>query len=337
MKIAITGGTGQVGTVLARAFHRDGHDVIVFSRSPKPATWRVARWDPANPGAFSGELDGIDVVINLAGRSVNCRYTAANRKAILESRIASVHAIGRAIAGAKRPPRVWLQASTATIYAHRYDAPNDEASGLIGGSEPDAPDTWRFSIDVAMAWERALDETPAPVTRKVKLRSAMTMSPDRGGIFDTLLGLARRGLAGTAGDGRQYVSWIHEVDFIRAVNFLIDTSDIHGAVNLASPNPLPNREFMAALRRAWGARVGLPAMEWMLEIGAVFLQTETELILKSRRVVPGRLLDEGFVFRYPDWPEAAGELCERWKAMRDVASHGRPNRHLPTPLLRDRP
>jgi NAD dependent epimerase/dehydratase family enzyme len=144
----------------------------------------------------------------------------------------------------------------------------------------------------------------------------MTMSPDPGGIFDTLLALVRQGLGGTSGDGRQYVSWIHEADFVRAIYFLIGRDDIEGAVNLASPNPIPNREFMAGLRRVWGASFGLPSAKWMLEIGAVFLRTETELILKSRRVIPGRLLRDGFSFTYPDWPNAARELCERWKAQR---------------------
>jgi uncharacterized protein (TIGR01777 family) len=319
MKVVIPGGTGQVGTVLARAFQRDGHEVIVFGRSPKPAPWRVVRWDPANLAGWANEFDGADVVINLAGRSVNCRYNPQNRREILQSRIESVAAVGRAISRAKSPPRVWLQASTATIYAHTYVVPNDE-SGVIGGSEPDVPDTWRFSIDVATAWERALDEVATPGTKKVKLRSALTLSPDPGGIFDTLLALVRRGLGGTSGDGRQYVSWIHEADFVRAIYFLIERDDIEGAVNLASPSPLPNREFMTALRRAWGTSVGLPASKLMLEIGAVFLRTETELILKSRRVVPGRLLREGFSFTFPDWANAARDLCERWKAGRNASA-----------------
>ena len=315
MKIVIPGGTGQVGTVLARAFHKDGHDVIVLGRhSPQPAPWRVERWNLTDVSAWSDKLDAADVVINLAGRSVNCRYTPQNRKEIIESRTDSVRAIGHAISRVKRPPRIWLQASTATIYAHTLGTPNNEFSGVIGGAEPNVPDTWRFSIDVATSWERALDETHAPATRKVKLRSAMVMSPDHGGIFDTLLTLVRRGLGGTSGDGGQYVSWIHEADFVRAIYYLIEHNDMDGNVNLSSPNPLPNRDFMAVLRQAWGTNIGLPATRWMLEIGAVFLRTETELILKSRRVVPGRLLQQGFSFAYADWPAAARELCERWKA-----------------------
>ena len=316
MKIIIPGGTGQVGTVLARAFHGDGHEVVVLGRSSKPAAWRVVQWDPTALGEWAKELEGSDVVINLAGRNVNCRYTWKNREEILQSRVVSVRTVGQAIARASRPPAVWLQASTATIYAHRYDAVNDERSGVIGGNEPDAPKAWRFSIDVATAWERALDEASAGGTRKVKMRSAMIMSPDRGGIFDTLLMLVRRGLGGTAGNGRQYVSWIHDDDFIRAVYWLIEREDVGGAVNLASPNPLPYKDFMASLRRAWGTRIGLPATRWMLEMGAFLLRTETELVLKSRRVVPGRLLQEGFLFDFPDWQKAAEELCARWRIAR---------------------
>ena len=244
---------------------------------------------------------------------MNCRYTPENREAIKQSRLLSTRVVGEAIAAAARPPRVWLQASTATIYAHRYDAPNDETTGIVGGSEPDAPDTWRFSIDVATSWERALDNASVPGTRKVKLRSALTLSPDRGGIFDTLLTLVRRRLGGQAGDGRQYVSWVHDADFVRAVSWLIEHDEIDGAVNIASPEPLPNAAFMRKLRDAYGVSFGLPASKWMLEMGAVFMQTETELILKSRRVVPGLLIQRGFKFQFPSWPEAAKDLCTRWR------------------------
>jgi uncharacterized protein (TIGR01777 family) len=230
--------------------------------------------------------------------------------------VLSTRAVGAAIASAANPPRVWLQASTATIYAHRHDAPNDEATGQIGGSEPDAPPLWGFSIEIAQAWERTALEADTPATRKVLLRSAMTMSPDRGGIFDTLLRLVRLGLGGPVGGGRQYVSWIHDGDFVRAVRWLIDHGELSGAVNVAAPNPLEYRDFMRALRAAQGGRIGLPATRWMLEIGAFVLRTESELVLKSRRVVPGRLLDSGFAFEHPSWPEAARDLCERWRAGR---------------------
>jgi uncharacterized protein len=319
MKIVIPGGSGQVGTILARTFHGGGHDVVVLSRHMQSSSWRVVQWDGATLGAWQREIDGADVVVNLAGRSVNCRYNTVNRREILDSRTASTRAIGEAIGRASRPPHVWLQASTATIYAHRFDAPNDERSGLLGGTEPAAPDTWRFSIDVARAWERTCDEAVTPATRKVLLRSAMTMSPDEGGVFDALLGLVRLGLGGSAGTGRQFVSWIHSEDFVAAVRWLIERRDIDGAVNLASPHPLPNAEFMRMLREAYGVPFGLPARDWMLEIGAAFMRTETELILKSRRVVPQRLLECGFTFKFPSWSDAAADLCDQWKAARQVA------------------
>lgn len=322
MRVVITGGTGQVGTVLARALHSAGHQVLVLSRRPHAAPWRVVEWDGQGGGVWTSELEGADAVINLAGRSVNCRYTASNRQAILSSRVASTRAVGAAIARAKNPPAVWLQMSTATIYSHRYDAPNDERTGIIGGAERDAPETWRFSIDVAKAWEEAAAEIPTPQTRKVLLRSAMVMSPDRGGIFDTLLGLVRLGLGGRAGSGRQYISWIHDTDFVRAVFWLLGRETIVGAVNLAAPGPVPNAEFMRGLRLAWGIPIGLPATEWMVAIGAMVMRTETELVLKSRRVVPGRLLAEGFAFEFPEWPAAARDLCRRWRADRSGSSAG---------------
>jgi uncharacterized protein (TIGR01777 family) len=316
MKIVLPGGRGQIGGILGRAFARKGHEVVVLSRRPRDdAAFREVLWDAKTPGPWSSEIDGTDVVVNLAGRSVNCRYTARNRARIKDSRITSTLVLGETLAASKNPPRVWLQASTATIYAHTFGEPHDE-DGELGGAEPGVPETWRFSIDVARSWEAAADARPLPRTRLVKLRSAMTMSPDRGGVFDTLLGLVRKGLGGKAGDGRQFVSWIHDQDFVRAVEWLLEHEEVDGAVNLAAPHPLPNEEFMRVLREAYRIRWGLPANSWMLELGAVFLRTETELILKSRRVVPGRLLAGGFEFRFPRWPEAAEDLCRRWRAAR---------------------
>jgi uncharacterized protein len=207
-----------------------------------------------------------------------------------------------------------MNASTATIYRHTYDRPMDEQTGEIGGNEPDAPARWKFSIDVATGWEKAFFEAETPNTRKIALRSAMVMSPDRGGVFDTLLCLVRFGLGGSAGSGLQFVSWIHDADFVRIIDYLIGRDGIDGIVNVASPNPLPNREFMKALRQAWGVGIGLPAASWMLEIGSVFLRTETELVLKSRRVIPGRLVEAGFQFQFPQWPAAAHDLVARWRA-----------------------
>src|SRR6266571_5928188 len=310
MKIVIPGGSGELGTLLAGALGSAGHEVLVLSRRSSPGPWRVVEWDGVNPGAWTAEIDGCDAVINLAGRSVNCRYTAENRREILESRVLSTRAIGRAIAAARQPPRVWVQASTATIYAHRYDAPNDERAGLIGGSEADAPETWRFSIDVATAWEQAANEFELARTRKVLMRSAIVMSPLRG-AFNLLLRLVRFGLGGREGDGRQFVSWSHHEDWVRAVQWLIAHPELAGPVNLASPQPLPNDQFMGALRRAAGVPFGLPASRWMLEAGAFVIRTETELILKSRRVVPTRLIESGFAFQFPAWPAAAEDLVRR--------------------------
>ena len=312
MKIVIPGGSGQIGGMLAKFLHDRGDEVVVLSRRPDRAPWRVENWDGQTIGPWQAEIDGSDVVINLAGRNVNCRYHRRNRDEILQSRLDSSKAVGKAIAECAYPPGVWLQASTATIYAHRYDAPNDEATGVLGGDELGAPEKWNFSIEVARAWEDAAEEFHLPSTRIVLMRSAMTMSPDHGGVFDVLRKLVGRGLGGTNGDGRQYVSWIHERDFLRAVDFLIEHNDLAGPVNLAAPNPLPNAEFMRQLREAAGVRLGLPATRWMLELGAILLRTETELILKSRRVVPGRLLNAGFAFDFPHWRPAAEDLCRRW-------------------------
>jgi uncharacterized protein (TIGR01777 family) len=313
MKIVLAGGTGQVGAILARTFRGRGDDVVVLSRGGAREA-RLVHWDGRSVGGWSSEIDGADVVVNLAGRSVNCRYTDANLKLMMDSRVDSTRAVGEAIEKAARPPAIWLQMSTATIYAHRFDAPNDEATGIIGGQEADVPSYWRFSVEIAKAWERTQQEAKTPKTRRVALRTSMVMSPDRGGIFDVLLGLTRVGLGGSIAGGHQYLSWIHDRDFARAIEFLIAQEAVEGPVNLASPNPIPQKDFMAALRAASGARIGLPATKWMAEIGAFVLRTDTELTLKSRRVVPGRLLEAGFHFDYPDWSEAAKELLQRWKA-----------------------
>ena len=311
MRIVIPGGSGQVGRLLARHFHAKGDSVTVLSRSPRPEPWRVIAWDGVTPGEWVTHLEQSDVCINLAGRSVNCRYYDANRKSITESRVRSTVLLNQVIASLKQPPKLWINASTATIYRHALDRPMDEAHGELGGSEPGAPDTWNFSIRVAKAWEEAFFSAPTPRTRQVAMRSAITFSPDRGGAFDVLLGLVRYGLGGKQGSGNQFVSWVHDADFARAIDLLIAREEFTGVVNIASPNPLPNRDFMRELRQAWGARIALPAPAWMIEIGALLMRTESELVLKSRRVVPGRLLSAGFQFLFPEWPAAARDLVAR--------------------------
>jgi uncharacterized protein len=322
LRIVLAGGSGHVGNILARHFHARKHQVTVLSRSARSAPWRVVHWDGSTIGGWIAELEHAEVLINLAGRSVNCRYNAVNRREIKESRVQPTQLLGRALGQLAHPPRLWMNASTATIYRHSLDRAMDEEAGELGGNEPGAPSTWRFSIDVATGWEAAFFDAITRQTHKIALRSAVIMSPDHGGIFDTLLGLVRVGLGGAAASGRQFVSWIHEADFCNAVEFLIEHEEMSGVVNLSAPNPLPNREFMRVLRQAWGSTMGLPASKWMLEIGAVFLRTETELILKSRRVVPGRLLHSGFQYQFPEWPAAAKDLVERWRVGRAMGRQG---------------
>jgi uncharacterized protein (TIGR01777 family) len=322
MRIVLPGGSGQVGQILARHFHAQGHAVTVLSRSPKPAPWQTLRWDGATlEPSWTRTLEGADAVIHLSGRSVNCRYNAKNRREIVESRVQPTLLIGQAIEQTATPPRVWMNASTSTFYRDARDRPQDEFSGELGGAEPDVPETWNFSIDVARRWEDAFYTSSTPQTRKIALRSSMTMSPDPGGVFSVLLGLVRCGLGGVEGRGDQFVSWIHDRDYCRATRFLLEHEEISGPVNLTAPAPLVNREFLRALRQAWGIGFGLPATEWMLEIGAFFLRTETELILKSRRAVPTLLLRHGFQFDFPTWPEAARDLVERYRKQQ---THGSP-------------
>jgi uncharacterized protein len=309
VKIVIAGGTGHIGTMLARSLAGAGHEIVVVTRQPR-RTGEVG-WDGRTLGPWASAIDGSDVVINLAGRSVNCRYTDANLRQMMDSRVDSARVVGEAIAAARRPPAAWLQMSTATIYAHSLGQPHDEATGVIGGSDPGAPAYWSHSVSIAVNWEQAQASAVTPETRKVALRTAIVMSPERGGAFDMLSRLARLGLGGPVGGGRQYVSWIHGGDLARAVSFLITRDDIDGAVNLSAPSPLPQREFMHELRGAWGAPVGLPATRWMAAIGAFALRSDTELLLKSRYVLPGRLTAAGFAFDFPAWPAAAADLVKQ--------------------------
>jgi uncharacterized protein (TIGR01777 family) len=322
LRIVLPGGSGLLGQILARHFQERGHHVTVLTRGPYTAPWQTVHWDGQHPGPWIDYLDGADVCINLAGRSINCRYDEANRRSIYDSRIETTRLLGQVIAGLAEPPQVWLNASTATIYRHALDRAMDEATGELGGSEfitkrRRAPQTWNLSIQVAKDWETAFFQAHTPRTRKVALRSAIVFSPAHGSAFATFSNLVRLGFGGRQGNGRQFVSWIHEADFARAVEFLIAREDLEGVVNVAAPNPLPNRAFMAALREAWDVPNGLPLPSLAIEIGALLLRTESELVLKSRRVVPGRLLDAGFRFTFPDWPEAAEDLAQQWRHRHD--------------------
>jgi NAD dependent epimerase/dehydratase family enzyme len=327
LRIVLPGGSGHVGQALARHFTERGHQVTVLTRGPYTAPWLAVHWDGENPGPWTEYLEGADVCINLAGRSVNCRYDAANRQSIYESRVRSTRLLGSVIAGLTAPPRVWMNASAATIYSRALDVngadlPLDEATGDLGGdalpaSTAHSANRWLqrlgFSRRVATDWEAAFFAAATPRTRKVVLRSAVVLSPAPGSAFAVLSHLVRLGLGGTQGNGRQFVSWIHEADYARAVEFLIEREELDGPFNLAAPNPLPNREFMAALRWAWDVPNGLPAPSLVIKLGAIFLRTEPELVLQSCRAVPGRLLDAGFEFQFPQWPEAAEDLVRQWK------------------------
>ena len=304
-RIILAGGSGFLGKALAKKLVARGDEVIVLTRSPRERGdgAKEVGWDAKSLGDWTKWIEGAEVVINLAGKSVDCRYNELNRKAIIASRVDSTRILGEAIAKCQQPPRVWLNSSSATIYKHTFDRLMDEAGET--GATPEAKD--EFSIEVIREWERALEEAPTPVTRKVAMRITLVLGKD-GGVFPVLRRLARLGLGGKMGTGRQFVSWIHIGDFLRAVEWLIAKDELSGPVNLAAPNPLPNREMMTLIRDACGVPFGLPATEWMLEVGAFLIRTETELIIKSRRVVPGRLLASGFKFQYPELPGALKNL-----------------------------
>lgn len=325
MRILIPGGSGQVGTILARHLHAGGHEITILSRKPKLAPWRTLPWDGLTEGPWASEIDSSDAVIHLSGRSVNCRYSVENRRQIFDSRVKPTLLLGKLIAASPTPPRIWMNASTSTFYRNALDRPQDEFTGELGDlpnqrgtHEPaNLPETWSFSIDVAHRWEEAFAAIPTPNTRKISLRSSMVMSPDPGGVFSVLSKLARFGLGGQQASGKQFVSWMHDIDYCRATDLLLAHPEIAdetaGVVNMTAPEPIPNRDFMRILRTTWQMPIGLPATKWMLEIGTFFMRTETELVLKSRRAVPTLLLKHGFTFDFPTWPIAATNLVARSK------------------------
>ncbi len=344
-KLILAGGSGFLGQLLARHFDARGWQVVILTRAKVGQRFQPVRaegkeaasevgsdgrlearqhiedrfetlsyveWDGCTLGDWTTLLEGTVAIINLAGRSVNCRYHARNRQLMMDSRVNATRVLGEAIARCARPPRVWLNFSTATIYKHTFGPAWDETGEI--GATPEAKDA--FSIEVATAWERAFNEAVTPRTRKVALRSAMIfgLSDDANNVYRVLRRLVRFGLGGQMGSGRQFVSWIHETDFCRAVEFLIEREEINGPVNLAAPNPLTNSEMMRMLRQVLGMPIGLPAAEWMLELGAFFLRTETELIIKSRRVVPGRLREAGFEFEFEHLEKVMHDLEQRLRA-----------------------
>lgn len=321
LRIVIPGGSGQIGRMLAAWFQDRGHHVTVLTRAPYTASWSTVHWDAAHLGPWVETLDGADAVIHLSGRSINCRQTPRNRRELYGSRIGPTTLLHEAIATLAHPPRLWMNASTATIYRHALDRDMDEATGETGGNEwvdswlgrRRAPEKWNWTVRLVRDWERAFFSTPTPLTRKIALRTSLVFSPAPGNVFAVLSRLARVGLGGTQGNGRQYVSWMHQADYARAIEFLIGREEIDGPVNMAAPHPLANREFMAELREAWGMPNGLWAPAPLIEIASFCLRTESELVLKSRRVIPQKLLDAGFQFQFPTWPEATEDLVRRWR------------------------
>ncbi|MGP8174975.1 MAG: TIGR01777 family oxidoreductase [Terracidiphilus sp.] len=325
LRIVLPGGSGLLGQVLARHFQERGHHVTVLTRGPYTAPWQTVHWDGEHDGPWTDYMEGSDVCINLAGRGVNCRYHAENRQVIYNSRIQTTQLLGRVIAALANPPKVWMNASAIAIYkrvvdTHRVDLPLDETS-VLEDSEQIRAVPWsssrRFMARVVRDWEAAFFGSVTSRTRKVALRNAIVFSPAPGSAFAVLSNLVRLGLGGKQGNGRQFVSWIHQDDFARAVEFLIHRDDLDGPFNIAAPNPLPNREFMAALRWAWDVPNGLPAPSLAIHIGAFLLRTQSQLVLKSSRVLPGRLLDAGFHFQFPEWPVAAEDLVQQWRHRND--------------------
>jgi uncharacterized protein (TIGR01777 family) len=297
-RVVLAGGSGFLGEALGRRYLAEGYDVTTISRHA-PA-WQGSKflpWDGKTLGGWAQALEGADLLVNLAGKSVDCRYNERNRKDILSSRVDSTRVLGEAIEDAKLPPKVWFNSSTATIYRHAEDRPMDEATGEIGSG---------FSVEVATQWEEAFWASNTPKTRKTALRTALVLGKGAG-VLSPLYRLARLGLGGTQGSGRQMFSWVHEEDFFRILRFM-EEKTMEGTVNCTAPGPVMNREWMAALRKALKVPFGLPAPRFLLELGTFLLRTESELVLKSRWVIPTRLLQAGFKFKYPTLPEALADL-----------------------------
>ncbi|GAB4037832.1 TIGR01777 family oxidoreductase [Spirosoma jeollabukense] len=301
-KIVLAGGSGFIGQLLIDHWQNTPVDIVVFSRKSYASHdhVRYVVWDGETVGKWVHELDGADVLINLAGKSVDCRYTERNKQLIMRSRINSTNILGEAVRQVARPPKLWINSASATIYRHSLDRQMDETTGDI---ETDRSDH-QFSVQVCKTWEQTFWTTDVPATvRKVVLRMAIVLGQE-GGALPLLKRLIRFGLGGKMGRGDQFMSWLHEHDLSRMFDFIIQNDTIAGTYNASAPNPIRNREFMALLRQSLGIHVGLPAKEWMLTIGAFFLRTEPELILKSRNVVPQKLLDAGFTFDFPNAKDA---------------------------------
>lgn len=287
-KIVVAGGSGFIGQALANHLGKTA-EVVILSRRAAPTkdNIRTVSWNGRDPGDWINELEGSYALINLTGKNVNCRYTPANKKEILESRTLSTKVLGRAVSTLKIPPAVWIQMSSATIYRHSLDKPMDENFGETGDD---------FSMNVVKAWEQSFDELDLPWMRKVFMRTSIVMGSN-GGAFPPLINLVKFGLGGRQGNGDQMVSWIHVDDVIGFVEWALNNTS-RGIYNVTSPQPLQNGVLMRDLRKAYRMPIGLPMPKWLLEFGAGIIGTETELVLKSRWVVPKRLLEEGYKFKF---------------------------------------
>ncbi|MFI5161716.1 MAG: TIGR01777 family oxidoreductase [Sphingobacteriales bacterium] len=298
-KIILAGGNGYLGSVLANHYKVLAKEVIILARHPKAADGniRTVVWDGETEGNWVKELEGGDILINLCGKSVNCRYTEKNRSEIFDSRLKPTRLLNRVVTHIVNPPKLWINSASATIYRYAEDLPQTEEHGEIGEG---------FSVEVCKAWEKAFFETETPKTRKVALRTAIVFGKGDG-VFPRLFNLVKFGLGGKQGNGRQIVSWVHKEDFAGITEWLTEHEEINGVINAASPMAVSNSSEMKLIREAYGAKLGLPAAKWLLEIGAAIIGTEPELILKSRWVFPKKLTDAGYVFKYPGMTEAVKE------------------------------
>jgi uncharacterized protein (TIGR01777 family) len=300
-KIVIAAGTGFLGNVLVNYFKSKFEEIIVLTRgeSKTIGTIKYVNWNAKTLSGWEKELENTDILINLTGKSVDCRYTEFNKNEILNSRIDSTKILNQAVLQCKNPPLHWLNSSTSTIYRHSIDKEMDEYLGEIGND---------FSMDVAKSWEKSFFETQTPKTLKTALRTSIVLGK-KGGAFLPLKNLVKFGLGGKQGNGNQFVSWIHEEDFARAIEFIIDKK-IVGVINIVSPKPIKNNDFMKTLRKSLNVAIGIPVGERLLKIGAKLIGTESELVLKSRNVIPKRLTENGFDFEYGDLKKTFDNLIK---------------------------
>ena len=289
-KIVLAGGNGYLGKVLAKYYKDKAEEIVILSRHEKQTEdhVRTVAWDGKTRGKWTAEMVNADIVINLCGKNVNCRYTEKNKAEIVASRVNPTEILGAVIHDLIEPPKLWINVTSATIYRHAEDRPQDEESGEIGNG---------FSVDVCKAWETAFNKFDTPKTRKITLRMGIVLGRDDS-VFPRLLNLVKLGMGGKQGDGEQYVSWVHEHDVARSTEWFYDHPELEGVFNCTAPYAEKNAELMQIIRKNYGMPIGLPAPQWLLEMGAIVIGTETELILKSRWVIPQRLLDSGFVFQY---------------------------------------